>query len=110
MELTSVLLQEANNSPHGESFKVVESNDCHRLGVGYRLDEEEFFVEILVKVCQGDTVDLEHLKEILENLRNLESLGYLIRCEDDNSLYAEKIVNPDAVPHEVELASEVWNN
>lgn len=108
MGLVSELLREAHLSSHRESFKVTQSRDTHRIGVGYRHEEEEFFVEVIIKVCRGDSVDIDHLNELVQNLRILSSFGYSLRCEDDNSLYAEKIVDKNKVSYELDMVSGIW--
>lgn len=92
-------LQEgAKNSEHKESYGVLEKSDEYQIGVGARLGSTgqlSFFFEVLVYLCPSSSgVDLPLLERSLMFLRELQSRGYSLTCQDDGSMSCEIIVPP----------------
>ncbi len=101
--------KEARASDTGEHFHELVKGTSFRIGVGARvrsLERLEFFVEVIVKPCPGPCVDLSMMEKNLSVLKELETRGYTMRCEDDGSIVCETLVNPDEVEAEVDWVIE----
>ena len=100
---TSTLIREAEGSVHRESFRVLEATGGYRVGAGVRIDGGSpcFFVEVLVTLCSGGTVDVEALGERVRVLRLLNVKGYQMRCEDSDGVICERTVGEAEVLEEI---------
>ncbi len=99
----------ASTSETGEYFQELEKGTTFRVGVGARVSSSErpsLFIEVIVNPCPGPDVDLSLMEKNLSVLRELETRGYIMRCEDDGSIVCEVIVQPDEVDDEVEWVTE----
>lgn len=103
------LEDKARTSETGEHFQELDKGTSYRIGVGARVSSPEppsFFIEVIVNPCPGPGVDLSLLEKNLSVLKELETRGYTVRCEDDGSIVCEVIVQPDEVDDEVEWVTE----
>lgn len=101
METIQEFLSTARNSPNRDPFYVYHQNGCYRIGIGFNRDENTFFIEVLVKNIYGEAL-ADHLIGMGETLAMLQNEGYHAKQEPDNSLYAEKQVEPENAIHELQ--------
>jgi hypothetical protein len=85
------LRRDAFSSSQGESYTPLQPHECCRVGVGARINqgETQYFIEVVVTLCRGEKPDLTKIEEKLHLLKNLETRGYSMTCEDDGSLSCE---------------------
>lgn len=92
------LREEAKNSEHRESYRVLERSHNYRIGVGARLTSSgqlSFFLEAIIYLCpDASGVDLPLLEKNLMLLRELQTRGYSLSCQDDSSILCETTVPP----------------
>ena len=96
----------ASTSETGEYFQELEKGTTFRVGVGARVSSSErpsLFIEVIVNPCPGPDVDLSLMDKNLSVLRELETRGYTMRCEDDGSIVCELLVNSQGMD-----AEHVW--
>ena len=106
---TMALEDEARSSDTGESWQPLEKSPSFRVGVGARIRSPErpaFFIEVIVDPCPGPDVDLSMMEKNLSVLKELESRGYTLRCEDDGSIVSEVLLHLDGVEGEVDWITE----
>jgi hypothetical protein len=97
------LLDCARASQTGEHFQELEKGTTYRVGVGARVsspDRPSLFIEVIVNPCPGPDVDLSLMEENLSVLRELETRGYIMRCEDDGSIVCELLVSSEGIQGE----------
>ena len=80
------LQENAKNSEHKESYRVLERSRNYRIGVGARLtssSQPSFFLETLIYLCPNSSrVDLPLFEKNLMFLRELQARGYSLNCQD----------------------------
>jgi len=100
------LLEEAKNSQHKESYRVLERSWNHRIGLGVRLEssgQPSFFIEALIYLCPNPSkIDLSLLEKNLMFLKELQVRGYSLSCQDDKCIACETIVAPQNLAAEYE--------
>jgi len=100
------LLEEAKNSEHKESYRVLERSWNHRIGLGVRLEssgQPSFFIEALIYLCPNPSkIDLSLLEKNLMFLKELQVRGYSLSCQDDKCIACETIVAPQNLAAEYE--------
>ena len=99
----------ARASDTGEHFQELDKKPSFRIGVGARVRPPErpaFFIEVIVNPCPGPDVDLSLMEKNLSILKDLETRGYTMRCEDDGSIVCELLARPDEVEEEVDWVTE----
>ena len=88
--------EKARASDHSETYHIIEQNCDFRIGTGVRMKETkdtDIFIEVVIILCDdGDEVDLKLLREKIDVIDELESSGYLAKCDDDNSITCEKTI------------------
>lgn len=81
------LIHVARKSDNAESFSVLERGECHRVGVGARINEHGiplFFLEIYIRIAHEEIkVDLALINSLLNILTDIKKLDYSIRLVDD---------------------------
>jgi hypothetical protein len=112
---TPNLLKLAQASEDREAYQLVAKTGRYRVGVGTRLaihtQASVFFVEIVVYMCPACTkADLTFLQHALNSLKMLEKNGYMLTCQDDNSILCEKLSTEKTLPNELESAIELIEN
>jgi hypothetical protein len=105
------ILNEALNSEHGESYRLVERNKSYRIGVGVELapsGQPLFFIEIVVRLCAVvPKSEINFLEKTLLFLKELNTRGYSMLCQDDNSIACQKTVKPDDMNTEFESIKSI---
>ena len=107
----NTLLSTAAKSEHGEAYQVIKSGENHRLGLGVTVEQvpNNFFIELLLTYCNNGTPNLTNLQKLLEKLRELESYGYEIHCEDNHSFNCTKKIEKSNIQMETEKVSKILN-
>ncbi len=111
---TSKLREKANNDELKEAYETVERMDNYKIGAGARIEKPEqmtFFLEVVIPLC-GENGDLEMigLKTKMALLEKLESSGYSLRCEKDNSIICEKDISESEIEEEYKRSEEILND
>jgi hypothetical protein len=85
------LRKEAQSSPRGESYALLESKENKRIGVGARIKQGTalYFVEVVITLCRGEKANLLELENKIALFKTLEKRGYTLTCEDDGSILCE---------------------
>jgi len=100
------LQKDAENSEHGEAYRVLNRSSNYRIGAGARLTpsgQPSFFFEVVVQSClESSEVDLQLLEKNLVFLRKLKARGYSLNCEDDGCISCEVTVSSQNVASEYE--------
>ena len=107
-----ILLSTATKSEHGEAYQVISSGENHRLGLGVLVEQvsNNFFIELLLTYCSKGTPNLTNLQELLDKLRELESQGYEIHCEDNHSFNCTKKIDKSMIQQEYEKVTNILNS
>jgi len=105
------LLEEAKNSEHKESYRILERNPKYRIGIGIRLEssgQPSFFIETLVYLCPNPSrIDLSLLEKTLILLKELQARGYSLSCQDDHCISCETTVPPQNLAAEYETIKSI---
>jgi hypothetical protein len=105
------ILNEALNSEHGESYRLVERNKNYRIGVGVELapsGQPLFFIEIVVHLCADvPKPELDFLEKTLLFLEDLKTRGYSMLCQDDSSIVCQKTARPDDINVECQAIKSI---
>lgn len=100
------LQKDAENSEHGEAYRVLDKSSNYRIGAGARLTpsgQPSFFFEVVVQSClESSEVDLQLLEKKLVFLKKLKARGYSLNCEGDGSISCEVTVSSQNVASEYE--------
>ena len=100
------LQKDAENSEHGEAYRVLDKSSNYRIGVGARLTpsgQPSLFFEVVVQSClESSEVDLQLLEKSLAFLKELKARGYSLNCEGDGSISCEVTVSPRNIASEYE--------
>ncbi len=109
---TPKLKRKVNSTELSEAYETVKRGEHYKIGAGARKREPKemiFFLEVVVPLCQEDgDLKLEKLKTEVELLEKLNSSGYALRCEKDNSIICEKEVSESEVEKEYEALEELF--
>jgi hypothetical protein len=93
-----VLLAEARNSEHKESYRILGKTNDYRIGAGARIgrsDQPSFFLEVLIYLCPDHvSVDIPLLERKLKFLKELTKRGYSTSCQDSNCIACEITLAP----------------
>ena len=110
---TKALVEEAKTSRDKEAYKLLEKTPSCRIGVGARVDSPNppsFFIEVIVKLStENDEVNLLRLEKTLRLLRALQTRGYSLTYEDDNSISCETTTSIHEISQEYEAAKSIFN-
>jgi len=105
------LLEEAKNSEHKESYRILERNPKYRIGIGIRLEssgQPSFFIETLVYLCPNPSkIDLSLLEKTVILLKELQARGYSLSCQDDHCILCETTVPPQNLAAEYETIKSI---
>jgi hypothetical protein len=106
---TQSLQKMAEASEDKEAYQLVAKTGQYRVGVGARLpmptQASVFFVEIVLNMCPACTkADLTFLQHALNSLKMLEKNGYMLTCQDDNSILCEKLATETTLQGELGAA------
>ncbi len=109
---TPKLKRKVNSTELGEAYETVWRGEHYKIGAGARKEEPKemmFFLEVVISLCQEDgDLKLEKLKTEVGLLEKLNSSGYALRCEKDNSIICEKEVSESEVEKEYEALEELF--
>jgi hypothetical protein len=90
----------------GEATLQIASKDSVTIRLGMRDTESpEYFIEVVVPLCQDGCIDLDKLGHLLGVLRVLESLEYSLECSD-SVVSCEKVVKEKQIDSELGLLQE----
>ena len=110
---TKALVEEAKASRDKEAYKLLENTPSYRIGVGARIDSPNppsFFIEVIVKLStENDEVNLLRLEKTLRLLKALQTRGYSLTYEDDNSISCETTTSIHEISQEYEAAKSIFN-
>jgi hypothetical protein len=107
------LLKQANASEHKEAYQPITKTAHYRVGIGARLplaptQPSTFFVEVIINMCPAcSKVDLAFLGRALNCLKTLEQNGYILTCQDGNSILCEKLATEQNLRTALENANRV---
>jgi len=105
------MLNEAVNSEHRESYRLVERNKSYRIGVGVELapsGQPLFFVEIIIRLfADVSKPELDYLEKPLLFLKELKTRGYSLSYQDDSSIACQKAIRPDDIDTECQAVKSV---
>jgi hypothetical protein len=109
---TKTLLKTAESSEDNEAYQPIAKTEQCRVGIGARLplpaQTPTFFVEIVVNMCPACTkADLNFLERALNVLKALEQKGYMLTCQDGNSILCEKTATEQNLQGELEEAKSI---
>lgn len=87
------LIKEAKTCKEKEAYIQLEKTAIYRIGVGARADSSDspsFFLELVLKLSQENSeLDLPRLEKNLAFLKTLQTRGYAITYQDNNSVLCE---------------------
>lgn len=107
---TKILLNAAKASEHKEAYQPITKTAKCRVGIGARLfplpaQQPTFFVEVTINMCPAcSKVDIIFLERALACLKKLEQNGYILTCQDDNSILCEKVASEKTLQKELKTA------
>jgi hypothetical protein len=101
---TKALIEEAKISRDREAYKLLEKTLSYRIGVGARIDSlnpPSFFIEAIVKFStENSEVNLPDLEKTLRLLKALQTRGYFLTYQDDNSISCELTTSINQISQE----------
>jgi hypothetical protein len=110
---TKALIEEAKTSRDKEAYKLLEKTPSYRIGVGARTDSlnpPSFFIEVIVKLStENGEVNLPRLEKTLCLLRALQTRGYSLTYQDDNSISCETTRSIHEISQEYDAAKLLIN-
>lgn len=110
---TKALIEEAKTSRDKEAYKLLEKAQLYRIGVGARTNSSNspsFFIEVIVKLStENGEVNLSRLDKILRLLKALQTRGYSLTYQDDNSISCETTTSIHEISQEYEAAKSIIN-
>jgi hypothetical protein len=89
------LKEAALKSKEKEAYRQLHKTSTYRIGVGARADQSQsdvpsFFLEIIIKLSKENSeLNLPRLERTLKFLKTLQTRGYSITCQDNNSVSCE---------------------
>jgi len=105
------LQEEARNSEHKESYRILERNPKYRIGIGARQvssSQPIFFIEVLVNMCPNHSqVDLFLLEKELLFLKEVQSRGYSLSCQGDSYVACEISITPQNLATEYDAMKQI---
>jgi hypothetical protein len=110
---TKALIEEAKTSRDKEAYKLLEKTPSYRIGVGVRIEPPNppsFFIEIIVKFStKNSEVNLPRLEKTLRLLKALQTRGYSLTYQDDNSISCETTTSINQISQECDAAKSIIN-
>ena len=110
---TKALMEEAKTSRDKEAYKLLEKTPSYRIGVGARTDSPNppsFFIEVIVKLStENGEVNLPRLEKTLRLLKALQTRGYSLTYQDDNSISCETTTSIHEISQEYDAAKSIIN-
>ena len=110
---TKALIEEAKTSRDKEAYKLLEKTPSYRIGIGARIDSLNppyFFVEVIVKLStENGEVNLPRLEKTLRLLRALQTMGYSLTYQGDNSISCETTTSIHEIYQEYDAAKSIIN-
>ncbi len=110
---TKALIEEAKTSRDKEAYKLLEKTPSYRIGVGARTDSPNptsFFIEVIVKLStENSEVNLPRLEKTLRLLKALQTRGYSLTYQDDNSISCETTTSIHEISQEYDAAKSIIN-
>jgi len=93
---TEALIENAKNSADKEAYKLLDKTRSYRIGIGARVNSPTppaFFIEVVITLStEKGKVNLPRLKRMLISLKTLQSEGYTLTYQDNNSISYEKTI------------------
>jgi hypothetical protein len=107
------LIEEAKISKDKEAYKQLEKTTSYRIGVGARFESSNppsFFIEVIVKLStENGEVNPPCLEKTLLLLEALQTRGYSLTYQDDNSISCETTTSIHEISQEYEAAKSIIN-
>ncbi len=101
------LRREAEKQKRGEASLLITSKGSVKMRLGLREPQTpQYFLEVVVPLCQDGCIDLNKLEHSLCVLRALESMDYSLECSD-SIVSCEKIITEYDIDAELELIRKI---
>jgi len=110
--IVASLLEEARLSQHSESSRILAKNEDIRIVAVARMSKEEtpaLLLEVAVILNPSETVDLDKLNRKMTLLKELESRGHVLSCQDESIIFCDIPTSEDSVLVDLKTIKQIIN-